>query len=66
MTTSMMIAIPVVVMTLRLLRPIWRRTSARFRERIQILGPFVLALAFVVLATLGYLELVAVLLDSIE
>ncbi|RQH03074.1 hypothetical protein [Natrarchaeobius oligotrophus] len=65
MTTSMTIGIPIVVAIFRLLQPVGGRTIGRLRERVRVLVPFVLALAFVVLATIGYLEVVASLLEFV-
>lgn len=66
MTTSILIAASTVVTMFQLFQPIWSRTDVRLRERLRILVSLVLALAVVALATLGYLELVATLLESIE
>ncbi|THE66294.1 hypothetical protein D8Y22_03205 [Salinadaptatus halalkaliphilus] len=62
---SIRIAIPILVTMLRLVRPVGGRTCVQLRERMQILVPFVLVLAVVALATLGYLELVAILQESV-
>lgn len=64
--TTITIAIPMALTMVRVLRLTQGRTCGRVRERIRTVGPFVLALAVVVLATFGYLELVSTLLAGTE
>ncbi len=64
--TTVTMAIPMVVTVLQLVWETREQKRVTLRERVRTIVPFVLVLIVVTIATLGYLELVATLLEARE
>ncbi|MDJ1433540.1 hypothetical protein [Halostagnicola sp. A-GB9-2] len=64
--TTVTMAIPMVVTAIRLVWATRDRRRVTLRERVRTIVPFVLVLFVISVATLGYLELVAALLEILE
>lgn len=64
--TAVTMAIPMVVTVLQLAWESREQKRVTLRERVRTIVPFVLVLIVVTIATLGYLELVATLLEALE